>query len=329
MLGASQVQGQSFQTLLQVNSFLNDALWYSERFVTPATDGAVYQASSGWVETPQKKKLWDVSVSVHTNAFFVPKSNRTFRVNQSDLSFFQFEDGRQSADLPTALGGDEQLYLVGYLGEGENAQGVRIKTPEGIDMASIVYPYLQASLGLWYGTEITGKYTYKVQLKNGYYQVWGAGIKHNISQYFSKLEKQDFYLSIFAGYSNEEISFGFLNGSTEQYGALGINEITGLVDTYQFQINGSKRWGNFEAMAALITNVSDIKYEVGGENGTPQLILPVKQYVNDRLKDIYTTRTNVLGEVSGRYQFAKRFYVQAAFAFGKYANLNASVQCEL
>lgn len=328
LLTGNKAVSQSFETLMDVNNFLRDALWYSDTFITPATDAAVYQASSNWVATPQKKKLWDVAVGLHTNVFFVPNANKDFTIRNSDFSFFEIEDGRESATVPTALGNDDQLYLVGSINDGQNENEVRLKTPQGIDMATVVYPYIQASLGLWYGTEIVGKYSYKVKLKRGYYQVYGAGIKHNLSQYFKKMESKDLYLSIFAGYSNEEISFGFLNAQTEQYGSLGLNEITGLVDTYQFQLNGSKKWKNFEVMGALITNVSDIKYEVGGESGTIELFLPVKDYVNERLREIYKTRTNVIGEVSGRCQFG-HFFAQASFAFGKFANTNLSLQYEL
>ena len=310
-----------------INNFLNDALLYADTFITPATDAAVYQASSNWVTTPQKKKLWDVSVSLHTNVFFVPKGNRNFKIKNSDFSFFSIEGGNTSATVPTALGNDEQIYLVGYINDGQNDNEVRVKTPEGIDMGVVVYPYIQATLGLLYGTEIVAKYSYKVELKKGYYQVYGIGFKHNLSQYFKNLEAKDMYLSAFAGYSNEEISFGFLNGDTEQLGPLGINEITGLVNTYQFQLNGSKKYKRFETMAGLIVNVSDIKYEVGGESGTPQLLLPVKDFVNSKLSEIYKTKTNLIGEVSGRYQFG-HIYTQATFAFGKFVNTNISLQYE-
>lgn len=326
-LFGNKAVSQSFQTIMDVNNFLSDALWYAETFITPATDAAVYQASSAWVTTPQKKELWDVGVAIHTNVFFVPNGNREFNIRNSDFKFFEIE-GADNVNVPTALGNDEQVYLVGNINDGQNDNEVRLKTPEGIDMATVVYPYLQASLGLWYGTEIIGKYTYKVDLKRGYYQVYGGGIKHNLSQYIKSMESKNLSLSAFAGYSNEEISFGFLNASTEQYGALGLNEITGLVDTYQFQLNGAKKWNRFEAMAALITNVSDIRYEVGGDNGTPQLFLPAKDYINDRLSEIYTTKTNLIGELSARYRFG-HFFAQASFAFGKFVNTNVSVQYEL
>jgi hypothetical protein len=327
LLSGNKAVSQDFGNILDVNNFLNDALLYADTFITPATDAAVYQASSNWVTTPQKKKLWDVNVSLHTNVFFVPKGNRNFTIKNSDFSFFTIEGENSTATVPTALGNDEQIYLVGTIDVAGTENEVRVKTPEGIDMGVVVYPYIQASLGLWYGTEIVAKYSYKVDLKKGYYQVYGFGFKHNLSQYFKNIEGKNIYISAFAGYSNEEISFGFLTGETEQLGPLGINEITGIVNTYQFQLNGSKKYNRFETMAGLIVNVSDIKYEIGGDSGTPQLILPVKDFVNSKLSETYKTKTNLLGEISGRYQFG-HIYTQATFAFGKFLNTNISLQYE-
>jgi len=319
---------QSPQTIVDVNNFVGDALWYLDTFITPATDAAVYQASAGWIMTPQKRKLWDVGVSLHTNVFFVPKSNRSFTVNNSDFSFFTIENGSPSAIVPTALGNDEQIFLTGQIDDGQNQNEIRIKTPEGIDSETVIYPYLQASLGLWYGTEVVAKYSYNVKLKKGNYQVYGAGIKHNLSQYIPKMERENIFLSIFAGYSREEISLDFLDSDSQQFGSLGLSEITGLVNTLQFQVNGSKKWGKFEMMAGVITNVSDIKYEVGGESGTISLLIPVQSFVNSRLSEIYTKKINSIGEISGRYQF-RHFYAQAGFAFGKFANTNIALQYEL
>ncbi len=320
-----QSRAQSAQTVVDLNNFVSDALWYADKFITPATDAAVYQASSGWIATPQKAQLWDVNVSLHTNIFFVPKANRQFTINNSEFAFLEIENA-SSATVPTAIGNDDQVYVVGSFTDVPNGD-VRIKTPEGLDAETVIYPYVQASLGLWYGTEILAKYSYNVKLKKGHYQVYGLGIKHNLSQYVKSLEAKNIYLSIFAGISKEEIAFDFLTSESEQFGSLGLNEIIGLVDTYQFQVNGSKKWKRFELMAGVITNVSDIAYEVGGSNGTTALLIPVKSFVNNRLSEIGKTKINSMGELSGRYQFG-HFYAQGIFAFGKFANTNLSLQYE-
>ncbi|HEY0091224.1 MAG TPA: DUF6588 family protein, partial [Flavobacterium sp.] len=275
---------QTTDPFVQIGNLLTDALLISKLYITPATDAAVYQASSGWVNTPQKAKLWDFTLSLHVNTFFVPASNRRYTIENSDFLFFHFENGEPSASVPTALGNDDQVWLVGTIDDGTNQNNIRLETPEGVDMEQIVYPYLQGSLGLVFGTELVVKYSTKVQLKKGHYQVYGAGLKHNLSQYVPKMEAKNLFVSAFAGFSKEEISFKFLDTQTP-YGTLGLNEITGLVDTWQFQLNASKKWNKFELIGGFITNVSDIEYKVEGERGQIEDVLPVNEIVNKKLEE--------------------------------------------
>lgn len=321
----TSAKGQTVQMLEQIGHLLDDAIFYSDRYITPATDVAVYQASSNWVTTPKKKKLWETSLSFHTNAFFVPKSDRKFTINNSDFSFFTIENA-STAIVPTALGNNTQVWLVGQLDDGQNQTQVRVKAANGINQETVIYPYLQASLGLWHGTELVAKYSTNVKLKKCHYQVYGIGLKHNFSQYFKKIEAKNIYFSGLISYSKEDITFNFLDAQTD-YGNLGLNEITGLVDTWQFQINASKQWKRFELMSALISNTSDFKYEVGGPKGQIEDLIPFQSLVNKKLEEIYKTKTNWIGELSGRYQISK-IYVQTSVAFGKFVNSNFSIQYE-
>jgi len=53
----------------------------------------------------------------------------------------------------------------------------------------------------------------------------------------------------------------------------------------------------------------------------------LQQVLNKRLEEIYKTKTNFMGEISGRYQISK-IYLQSTIAFGKFVNTNLSVQYE-
>lgn len=318
---ANKAKSQTSQTFEDIGHLLNDAILFSDQYITPATDAAVYQAASGWMTSPKKRKLWDVTLGLHSNVFFVPKRDRSFEIKNSDFSFFQIE-GATSATVPTALGNDSQVYLVGDL-DGEQ---IRLKSPEGIDQETVFYPYLQGSVGLWFGTEALVKYSTKTKLKKGDYQVYGFGLKHSFSQYFKVLEAKKINLAGLVVYSKEDISFDFISIPT-QYGSLGINRLNGLVDTWQFQVNGSKEFKNFELMAGIIANTSKFKYVVGGDKGEIEDVIPLQEILNKKLEEIYKTKTNVIGEISGRYQI-KKVYLQSVVGFGKFVNTNFSVQYE-
>jgi len=303
----------------QIGYLLLDALLYSEQYIVPATDAAVYQASSAWVMSPKKRKKWDVTLGLHMNVFFVPKSDRTFQIQNSDFQFFEIEDA-SSATVPTALGNDNQVYLVGELG----GEQVRLKTPEGINQETVIYPYLQGGIELPYGFEFIARYSTKTKLKRGDYQVYGFGLKHNFSQYFPKIEAKNIHFAAAAIYSKEDISFDFLDINTA-YGNLGINKLNGLVDTYHFQLSASKEFKRFELITSFIVNRSSFEYVVSGEKGSVEEIFPIQNLINGLLERVAKDKTNVLGEVSGRYQINK-FYVQSSIAFGKFVNGNIGVQ---
>lgn len=302
-----------------IGNLIQDAIYFTDLYITPATDAAVYQAASSWVNTPQAAKLWDFTVGLHVNTFFVPKSDRSFRLNNSDLSFFQIQ-GQDSVLTPTALGGDQYVTLAGVLGGSD----VTLKSPEGVDRDVIVYPYLQGSLGIGFGTEIVAKFSPQVKLKNVAYQMYGLGFKHSLSQYFKTIEGENFFFSALIAYSKEDLTVNFLDVET-QYGNLGFNALNSLIDTWQFQVNGSKKWKKFELITGIITNTSSFEYKVKGEKGAIEEILPLQDLLNGELKAIANETFNVIGEISGRFEVYD-FFVQTTIAFGRFVNANISLQ---
>ena len=77
---------QSIPTIQEANSFINDAIFYSDKFITPAADGVVYQTSSAWMTSPKKRDLWDFTLGVHTNLFFVSNKEKDFQIKNSDFA---------------------------------------------------------------------------------------------------------------------------------------------------------------------------------------------------------------------------------------------------
>lgn len=325
-LFTSKSLSQFEQTVIDFGRFLDDATLYSKKYITPMTDAAVYQSSSNWMTSPKKRKLWDVTLGIHGNVFFVPKPDRSFEINNSDFSFFSIQDSNgqvvNSAVVPTSLGGQANNYLVGFIDGNE----VEVEAPNGVDDETIMYPYVQGSVGLWYGFEVAAKFSSKVKLKHGDYQVYGFGVKHNFSQYSNFFEKKKINLAGLICFSNEKVGFDFLSTQTS-LGNIGLNRISGLVNTWQMQFSGSKEWNRFELMFSTIANTSKFEYKLSGEKGLVETILPIQEIMNDRLSQINENSVNLIAEISGRYQFSN-FFIQSSFALGKFVNANVSVQYE-
>jgi len=314
--------GAQTQEIEQIGRLINDAIFFSDQYITPATDAAVYQSASGWISSPKQDSLWAVHVAVHANVFFTPQRDRTFVIHNNNFTFFQLENGT-SATVPTAIGNDQQVYLAGQLGNSP----VRLETPQGIDMKTVVYPYLQGSVELPKGFELVVKYSPKVKLKKSEYQVYGAGLKYNFSHYITRLREKKIHLAVLAAYSKEDVSFNFLNVQTD-YGSLGITNINGLVDTWQGQVSGSKEFGSWEAMASFMVSRSAFEYKVSGETGSIEDIVPLQSILNTKLETIAKTKYNYIGEAAIKYNMGK-FDIQTILAFGKFVNTNVSLQYKI
>ena len=180
-------------------------------------------------------------------------------------------------------------------------------------------------MALWHGTEFSVKYSTKTKLKKSDYQVYGFGLKHNISQYFSCLHSRKINMAVMASVSKEEVNFQFLNISLPFIGSIGIDEIRNKVFTKQFQVNASKEYKKWEFQVGLIVNNSDFKYEFAGADSAN--VSGLKEQLNEKIKEIAKNKTNLIGELSARYHLNKIF-LQPTLAFGKFLNSNIAIQYE-
>ena len=327
LLISNSIYSQSFdpKVLEHIDEFFIDAVFYADQFITPATDAAVYQSSGGWIFSAKKEKRWSTTFGVHSNVFFVPNSDRTFVLNDSDFTFLKIQDAT-SATIPTALGNGEQINIVDRYGVIN--PNYPIETPKGINENIIFYPHLSASVSLGSGTELITKFAPRTKIKRGEYQVYGFGLKHNISQYSKALESKNINLAMTLSNSRENISFDFLDIRTN-FGTLGINRINGSVNTWQFQTNVSKEYNNFEFMLGSIVNSSNFKYKFSGEKGTIDEFINFpggssQEFLNEKLKEIYKTKINAIFELSVAYKW-NRIFFQSSIAFNKFVNTNFSI----
>jgi hypothetical protein len=311
------------------DKFLDDSAMYCDKYVTPGTEAAVYIANTNWMTSAKKNKLYTVTVSLHSNLFFIPNSGREFDIKNSDFKFFHINDlsstpivGNETVvTVPTVFGGDKQYYLAGDLGGNQ----VKLLTPKGIGKEVVFYPFAEASIALWKGFEVTGRYAPRISYQDKIeYKIAGGGLKYNISQHFKKMEAKKIYCSTLVTYSTEEVTSNFIE-STSQFGTLGFNKITSSVNTWSMQLSVSKEWRKWEFILSSINSRNHFEYVLSGPRGTIEDVIPIQSLLNEKLKDIYKTNFNSMGELSARYDL-KHFHLQTAISFGKYLNSSMSLQ---
>jgi len=330
-VGMMQLQAQS----TQMGDLIVDAVYYMDRYITPMTDAAVYQASSNMMNSTRALKAGHVVVGLYANFFVVPNRDRSFYLDNSQIKNLQLQ-GTSGAVLPSALGSDTQYTLQGQIDIGSpsspNVLPFSLYTPQGINQETIIYPYIQAGVGLGEGFELSAKFSGHVQLTHGYYQVLGGSLKYNLGHWWPKWQKNKFDTAILVAYINEKVNYEMFKATdpTAQLLLGGIDNMLADVQSMQLQWNTSKTWGKLECMAGILLNHSNFTYKINGNDNSPLRYYgqSLNTLLNKQLTTISKEKWNLIGELSCRYSIWKHTFVQSTFAFGKFANWNSSIQFE-
>ena len=183
----------STETFL-LNRTIDDATVLIEGYMNPLGTAIGSGLNAGWYNTgkPHNFPGFDITFGGHT--IMLPSSSRTFSAD------FGYSYGN---DLPTINGSSSGGQLVlnsdSFL-NGTNP-AVMIETPGGGDWNNFFMPYIQASVGLVYDTELLFRYMPPISYSNMSANYWGIGIKHDFKQYIPIVEALPFDASFLAAYS--------------------------------------------------------------------------------------------------------------------------------
>lgn len=320
------------QTALQdIELILTDMLLISERYVAPGADGAAYQATSGWASTAKSLDLFQIDVSVHMNALFIPNRRRSFTVRNDDFNALRIRGG-ETTTIPTVLGGDTSTFFDFEIGGEPN----EFQAFEGVNENQLFHPFIQASVGLWKQTDLTVRYSPNIAISDTEYGIFGLGVKHSISQYFQNgLEeseekiKNPLEVAVQVAYSRFNSGLSFdpfqIDGPDGEEGVpplLLVNQLDVMLNSWSFQAIGSKRYHNFEFFGGVGVVLNDAQFVMNGE---PGLVLAL---LNNLLQGLDASRTVVKGDIGVNYHLGD-FYVSNAFTFGEFANYNLSVHYKI
>ena len=307
-----------------VEDFLTDMLLLSNKYVSPAAEAAVYQSTGSWYSSAKNLDLYQVDLSLHINALPVSNAQKSFTVSDSDFIVLDIRDA-ESAQVPTALGGDTSVFYDFTLGE----DNYELQTFEGASQQVFYYPYLQGSIGLWGQTELTLQYVPEVKIDASGYQTFGGAIKHNISQYWlgDNQDSQALEVALQMAYSlfDSKIFFdGFEVTSTDQDQATlaVINSLTVDANAITGNLIASKRVNKFEFVGAFAVSANKFTYTMGGEG---DFLLGL---LNDAFTALEDTSFMMRGNLGVNYHF-DNWYVASNVTIGKFINTNVSVHYKL
>ncbi len=296
----------AFAQLEDVGAIVGDLVYLADQYVSPAAEASVYQSSGGWYTSAKKKELWDLEISLQGNLLFIPDKSKNFVLNNSNLDYFQIQGDVTSANTPTALGGNNFIVL-----EDKFDNDFEFDSPEGIDEDFVKHAQLQASLGLWEGTTLIGRYSPKIKINKTYYQLFGFGLQHNISQWIPSIRETSFNLAGLITYSVYSVSDNF---PEVRFAGEKLNSVVIDGKSFMFILVASKQIRKFNISSAIGLTSSKFEYSLGGEGS---ILLPL---LNRELGSLNESKSNFKADIGVDYRFYD-FSINTMLTFGSYTNL--------
>ncbi|MDT0684771.1 DUF6588 family protein [Autumnicola psychrophila] len=285
---------------------VNDLKDIANDFANPAATSIAYQANGGWFSSAQTLDPWKFEVSLHANALIVPESRKSFTTgNYNNLSI---QGGARNAIVPTAFGSSSDVVFEGeVVGQDFSFQAI-----EGVDKNFVAHPFAQVTVGLPYETEFAVRAMPKLTVNDVQVSQYGAGIKHNFSQYLRYNKPEDFQFSAFVAYSLFDVEYAFEPVDLAEFAQL--NAIDVDADVWTAELLGSKRYENFEIFGALGVASSNFSYMMQGSNFGLSTI-------NEALEDLGDSEAQFKGDIGFNVYF-NDFKVSTMATAGKFFNLN-------
>ncbi len=188
---------------------IDDAEKISEAYLNPFIDGFGANLNAGWYNTAKPHSLFGFDLTVSLNTSIVPSVARSYSLSSLNLDATVIGDDV----VPTFSGvpDSERSHLAYYMEyNGNPVELTKYRVPNGVGLAYIPAPMIQAGIGMPFDTDLIFRYTPEFNLGNtGRIGLYGFGIKHSIKQWIPVFEKLPLiHLSVQGGYTKFHTSSG-------------------------------------------------------------------------------------------------------------------------
>lgn len=295
-----------------------DATTLMGAYIAPAMEGLVYSMSGGWYHTAKVHKSLGFDITIGFNGAIVPSEKELFAI--SSLSFENDLVNKSGDITPTVAGNTTPVDLEFRTSDGDE---VSFTMPEGVKddlpINAVPAPAIQASIGVIKGTDVMVRFVPEVGSDNVKGKLFGAGLKHDIMQYFGPLEKLPLNIAVMGAFTNMNVDYDIQAES----------ELEGRNQAAEFKLNSYTVQGVASLDFPFVTvygglgytgGKSEINvlgtYEFEYDNGTPG-------EVTDPIMLSYNP-SSVRASLGARLNLAF-FKIFADYTVQEYSNLSAGI----
>lgn len=203
----------SFSTQAQIEQIFaakEDASTYVEHYLNPAINGLMYDLNNGWYSRAKTHKKFGFDVSFTASIAIIPDNEKYFQFVASEYDNLTLQGG--DGQLPTIAGSETndvlETSVSGFALPINAIDGYGDKwLKEFFIPLSIPTPMIQAGFGLPFKTDIKLRFFPNTEREGIAFNLFGLGLKHNISQYFSKSDKDLLTVSALGAFTKTSVTY--------------------------------------------------------------------------------------------------------------------------
>ncbi len=317
-----------------------DAEALLEAYLSPWINAFGGSMTGGWYNTAKPHELGGFDLTLTFNTAFVPSQYKTYNVDELGLESLVLEEGSNPIS-PTVAGSNENGPQMQYNILEEDFQLDAFDLPPGTGFAYVPTPMIQVGVGLWFGTEIMGRFFPRIPLKQAKVGMWGFGLKHDIKQWIPGLKDVPVLnISLMGGYTRLNSGVG-MEVTPEKVGLQDYNDVEPTVwENQEMILKTSSLTANLLISADLpvvtfyggvgfATTKTNLKFEgnypmLGFEGGIPFVNAeqdPIDIEVKNKDGGITKPRLNVgmrfkFGVFTMHFDYVRATYNVASFGLG-------------
>ncbi len=250
---------EGFEGYLLVDN--NDRNKLIEAYINPAMKGLIYGMNNGWYHTAKVHKPFGFDLSIGLNASLIPSKDEVFTL--TGLS--SVNTGSITAATVGGSKDNTPLTTVNF-NEGGTQYSTTFNAPGGVKedlpISAIPAPAIQLNVGLPAKFEVSLRLVPKVGNDDVKGNLFGIGLKKEITSWFGPMEKTPLHVSLLAAYTSMNVEYNIDSGGN-------VATQNGLAE---FKLNAY----TFQAIASLNFPIINIYGGIGYGSGTSTLTMSGK-----------------------------------------------------
>lgn len=251
---------QELETILLAK---DDAQKLTKAYLNPSFKGLIFAMNNGWYHTAKVHKKFGFDISIGANFATIPNEEELFSIAELELSNNTITTNGATSS-PTVAGSNSispAQFQYSTQIEGQNVSA-NFTMPTGIkeDLPAntIPAPAIQVGFGLPFKLDLIIRYVPKVGSEDVKTDIFGLGIKKEITELLGPLDKTPLHISILAAYSNMGVNYE-------------IGNVNNDVSTQNAAANFSLNTYTIQAIASLNFPVLNVFGGIGYNGGSIRL----------------------------------------------------------